>query len=128
MKETSKKILIVEDERPLREALRDILTRSGFLVLEAADGEKGLALALAEHPDITLLDLVMPKMNGTEMLTRLRADDWGKDAAVIVLTNLSADSGELVRNVVSGAPLFFLVKSDWDIHDVVDKVREVLTR
>ena len=128
MKETSKKILIVEDERPLREALRDILTRSGFLVLEAADGEKGLALALAEHPDITLLDLVMPKMNGTEMLTRLRADDWGKDAAVIVLTNLSADSGELVRNVVSGAPLCFLVKSDWDIHDVVDKVREVLTR
>ena len=128
MKDISKKILVVEDERPLREALRDILTDSGYSVLEAVDGEKGLALALAEHPDITLLDLVMPKMNGTDMLTLLRADAWGKDAAVIILTNLSADSGELVRNVVSGAPLFFLVKSDWNIHDVVDKVQEVLAR
>jgi len=128
MKDTLKKVLIVEDERPLREALRDILTNSGFSVLEAGEGEKGLALALTEHPDIILLDLMMPKMNGTEMLKRLRADIWGKDAAVIVLTNLSADSGELVRNVVRGTPLFFLVKSDWNIHDVVDKVQEVLTR
>ena len=67
-----KVVLVIEDDPPLREALYDKLTREGFSVFLAKNGEEGLALALREHPDLVLLDLLMPKMGGIEMARRLR--------------------------------------------------------
>lgn len=123
MKEMGK-ILIIEDESSLRNALRDKFTRDGFEVLEAKNGEEGLDVALREHPDLILLDIVMPKMDGMTMLTQLREDEWGKTARVITLTNLS--DTEKVAEAIEHGSYEYLVKSDWKIEDVVATVRKKL--
>ena len=122
--ENKKKILIVEDEISLLNALRDKLTHENFAVLEAKNGEEGLAVALREHPDLILLDIVMPKMDGMTMLRKLREDLWGKSAKVIILTNLS--DKEKMAEALEQKLHKYLVKSDWKIEDVVAKVREQL--
>lgn len=118
-------ILIVEDEVSLRNALCNKLMREGFNILEAKNGEEGLEVALREKPDLILLDIVMPKMDGMAMLTKLREDQWGKDAKVIMLTNLS-DNDKIAKSLENGA-FEYLVKTDWKLEDVVAKVRERLT-
>lgn len=120
-----KKILIVEDEQDMREALVDKLTREKFYVLEAKNGEEGLEQSFKEHPDLILLDIVMPKMDGMTMMKRLREDKWGENVPIILLTNLSADE-KIMRGIVEDQPIFYLVKSDWKIGDVVEKVKERL--
>ena len=75
-----KKILIVEDEAPLRNAISDILSFEGFTVFQAKNGQEGLDAALLEHPDLILLDLMMPVMDGLTMLEKLRQDQaYGKN-------------------------------------------------
>lgn len=120
----NKIILVAEDEEPLRRVLNDILSFEGYQVIEAVNGEEGLERVLKEHPDLILLDIVMPKMNGLAMLKKLRADDWGKTASVIILTNLS-DNDEVIKAAESeGIPYF--VKTDIKINEVIDKVKEKL--
>lgn len=125
-----KKILIVEDEAPLRNALVDALTHEGLAVSEAVDGKAGLDLALSTKPDLILLDMNMPVMDGMTMLRLLREDQsYGATAAVIVLTNLGMFSDqEITKTVNTTEPLFYLVKSNWSIDAVVKKVHMVLTR
>ena len=84
-----KTILIVEDELPLIKALQIKLVSSSFRIILANNGKVGLSQALTQHPDLILLDLVMPVMDGITMLKKLRHDDWGKKVPVIILTNLS---------------------------------------
>ncbi len=122
--ENDKKILIVEDETPLRNALRDKLIHEGYVVLEAKNGEEGLESALRDHPDLILLDIVMPRMDGMTVLGKLRQDAWGADVKVIILTNLS----EVVKvsEVMARGSFSYLVKSDWKLEEVVIKVKEVL--
>lgn len=119
-----KKILIVEDEIPLLDALKDRLTREGFDILQARDGKQGLELALSEHPDLILLDILLPVMDGITIFKKLHADIWGKDAKVIVLTNLSDNKN--VADAIAMGSHDFLVKSDWKIEDVVKVVRDKL--
>ena len=118
----SKKILVVEDDRVLRKVVVDHLKLDGFAVLEAEDGEAGLSLALAEHPDVTLLDVVMPKMDGMTVLQRIRENEWGKDAKVIMLTNLSEQ--EKISQAAEKGVSDYLVKADWDIESIIQKVKE----
>ena len=117
-------LLIVEDEISLCKVLRDKLTREGFSVLEAKDGKEGLETALVQHPDLILLDIIMPVMDGMTMLTELRKDEWGKNAKVIFLTNLS-EAEKIAESHTKGV-YDYLVKSDWKLSDVVKKVRERL--
>ena len=118
----NKKILIVEDEAPLRNAVTDILTFEGFTVFQAKNGQEGLEIALKERPDLTLLDLMMPIMDGLTMLEKLRQDqDYGKNAAVILLTNIN--DPEKVAKATEAGSYDFLVKSDWNIEDVVRKIK-----
>ncbi|OGL87785.1 hypothetical protein A3I42_04495 [Candidatus Uhrbacteria bacterium RIFCSPLOWO2_02_FULL_49_11] len=124
MQEGKDTILIIEDERPLSQALDDKFTREGFKTLVAKNGEEGLDVALREHPDLILLDIVMPVMDGMTMLKRLREDAWGKDAIVIMLTNLT--DNERVADAITEGSHDYLVKSNWKIEDVVKKVREKL--
>src|SRR3989338_4983904 len=112
-----KKVLIVEDEAPLRNALRDKLTHEGFLTLEAQNGQVGLKTALDEHPDLILLDIMMPVMDGIAMLKELHNDAWGKEAKVIVLTNLSGS--ERVAEAIALGAEDYMVKSDWKLQAVV---------
>ena len=120
----AKKILLVEDETMLLRILVDKFTTEGFTVLTAENGAEGLTVALNNHPDLILLDIVMPVMDGLTMLSRLRKDPWGKDVKVILLTNLS-DPGRVTETTietVSG----FIVKSDWRIEDLVKEVKNKL--
>ncbi len=119
-------ILIVEDEVSMLNALRDKLTHEGFSILEAKNGEEGLATALRDHPDMILLDVIMPVMDGLTMLAKLREDSWGKDAKVIILTNLS--DTEKVSAAMAKGTFDYLVKSDWKLEEVVKKVRERLAQ
>ena len=120
----NKKILVVEDEKPMRRVLVDSLKNEGFFVYEADNGISGLDTAIRERPDLILLDLVMPHMDGIEMLKKLRNDEWGKNAVVIVLTNLS-DTDKIVEATQCGA-FGYLVKTNWKMKEVVKKVKDCL--
>lgn len=127
MTKIEKKILIVEDEASLRGALRDKLSLEGFTALEAKNGEEGLAVALRERPDLILLDIVMPKMDGMTMLKKLRAEnEWGKSAPVIILTNLTSDNEQRNRDITETEPSYYFVKTDWTLEDILTKIRELL--
>lgn len=119
---TRKKILVVEDEQLLLRALCNKLKQEGFHVLEAINGKKGLEKALIDHPDMILLDIVMPVMDGLTMLKGLRKYDWGKAMPVIVLTNLidaAVEEETIDRNVAD-----YLVKADWRLDDIVQKIKD----
>ncbi|MBI2109154.1 MAG: response regulator [Parcubacteria group bacterium] len=116
-----KKILIVDDNKDLRGVLVNALHAENLTVLEAGNGEEGLALALAEHPDMILLDIVMPKMDGVTMLQKLRKDKWGRDAWVTMLTNLT--DAEKVHAAMEEGVYDFLAKSDWALEDLLSKIR-----
>lgn len=118
------KILIVEDESAILRALTKVFTRERFTVLAAADGERGLALALTEHPMLILFDIIMPEMDGLEMLARIRTEggEWGGGVKAIAYTNLSYDEmRERARRLdVSN----FLIKANTGLAEVVKKVKE----
>ena len=120
----AKKILIVEDEASLSGALVDKFTREGFMALSAKNGVEGLRLALNEAPDIILLDIIMPEMDGMTMLEKLRQDPRGQDVPIIILTNLS--DADKVSQAIKNKVYDFLVKSTWSISDVVKAVKQKL--
>jgi DNA-binding response OmpR family regulator len=119
-----KKVLIVDDERDLREALGAMVEAEGFEVLSAKDGAEGLETALKEKPDLILLDIVMPKMDGFEVLDKLREDEWGKKVQVIFLTVL--EDMESVSRAIAQGGHEYLVKTDWALEEVAKKIREKL--
>jgi len=95
MEITEKKLLVIEDEEILRELLRDVLERTGFKVVVAADGKEGLEKIYSEHPDLILLDCQMPKMDGYEVLQNLRKDPMMINKPVIMLTVKSSETDQL---------------------------------
>jgi DNA-binding response OmpR family regulator len=119
------KILIVEDDPQIQQIYEFKLGNSGFMVQTAANGEIGLASAQAFSPDLILLDLRMPVMSGDEMLEKLRAEDWGADMRVIILTNISKD--EAPRNLGFLGVDRYVVKAHHTPSQVVEIVREVLS-
>lgn len=120
-------VLIVEDEASLRNVLRDQLVQDGFSVMEAKNGAAGLKMALDSHPDLILLDLVMPVMDGLTMLKKLRREKWGKTAPVIILTNLVSKNPLVNQYLTQTHHTYFLEKSNIKIDEVVVKVRERLS-
>ena len=122
--EKTKKILIIEDELSLSNVLYNKLKRENFNIFMAKNGKEGLEIALREHPDIILLDIIMPVMDGITVLNELRKNSWGKSAKVIILTNLSDASS--VANVLENNVYDFLVKSDWKLEEVIKKIEEKL--
>ena len=127
--EDIKKVLVVEDDPPVLRALVDKLTREGFAVLQGKNGEEGLAIALAERPDIILLDILMPVMDGSTMMKKLREEnEWGKKVPIILLTNLSTAEIKIVKAVVEADPAYYLVKTNWSMAAVMSKVKETLSK
>lgn len=122
----NKKVLIIDDEEAIQKAISDTLSNQGFAILIGKDGEEGLTIALKEHPDIILLDILMPKMDGMIMLQKLRLDEWGEKVPVIILTNVSPNSNSVIDSVLKNEPAYYLVKSDVKLEGIVDKVKEVL--
>lgn len=127
MEVTGKKMLIVEDDQSMLGVLSDTFSAQGLQVTKAKNGEEGLAVAIKEHPDIILLDILMPKMDGMQMMKKLREDDWGKSVKIIILTNVNADSDAAIKSIVENQPSYYLIKSDVQLEDIVAKVTEVLS-
>ena len=126
MVDTNQKILIVEDEVSMLQVLSDTFSGLGLRVLKAKNGEEALRVAFKEHPEIILLDVLMPKMDGMETMKKLREDQWGKKVKIIILTNVNPDSDMTIKSIVEDQPSYYLIKSDVKLEDIVDKVQEVL--
>ena len=119
-----KTILVVEDDASMLGVLVDNLKAEGFAVLEATNGEDGLNAALKEHPDLILLDIMMPQMNGLTMLEKLRSDDWGRAVPVIILTNFG--DNEKVAEALGDDVSDYFIKSDIKLEEVIAKVKQKL--
>lgn len=125
-KETEKTlVLVVEDDPLLVKMYRTKFTSEGFSVLSADDGMKGLKLALEKQPQAIVLDIMMPKLSGIDMLQRLRADERGKNIVVIVLSNLSSE--EESKRARDLGVKEYLLKANYTPKEVVDKVKQYLT-
>jgi CheY-like chemotaxis protein len=118
------RVLVVEDDRFLRRACEASLRQRGLDVIAAADGEEGLRLARAEHPALILLDLLMPKMSGLEVLRALKGDEATRGIPVLVLSNSSRqqDVDEIMRLGAVG----YLVKADLSLRALGDRVMSLL--
>ena len=123
--DADKKILVVDDERDIRETLGGVLRDEGFTVFEATDGKEALAIALRERPDLVLLDLMMPEMNGVETLEEIRKDSWGRHAKVIFLT--ARDDVASVTDAMEAGGNDYMMKSNWKIENIVSKVKQSVT-
>src|SRR3990167_4462273 len=103
-----KNVLIVEDDKVLRSMYKKLLENHGYSVSVAEDGEEGLLKAVSEKPDLILLDIRMPKMDGLTMMDNLRRNEFGKTVPIIIFTNLDTNEEMLVQ-IVKGMPTFYLV-------------------
>ena len=117
-------ILIVEDEDATRLALKDKLENNGYNILQAPNGLEGFDMAIKNKPDLILLDIVMPVMDGLTMLRNLRKDDWGKKARVIMLTNLSDPEKE--EETSKSGVFGYFVKSNWKLVDLLSTIKLIL--
>jgi DNA-binding response OmpR family regulator len=119
-----KKILIIEDETALQDALQKVFTAEGYEVAQAFDGEEGIAKVLSGKPDIVLLDLVLPKKHGFEVLQEMKKNDATLSTPVIVLTNLE-ESEEVMKAIELGAR-GYLIKANYALKEVLAKVKDIL--
>jgi len=121
MKKGSKKkrVLVVEDELTLNKVLCNALKEKKLEVFKAFDGKEGLEIAMKEKPDLILLDIMMPVMDGMSMLRELRKDDWGKNVFVYILTN--AEPSEELIDEANRSPYVsaYLMKSDYGVQEVI---------
>jgi len=120
--ESKKVILIVEDDPVLLKMYTEKFTFDGFATLNAKDGEEALEVALKEKLDAILLDVMLPRMSGTDFLEKFRANPKGKGVPVVALTNLTEES-EKERAIKLGVKAY-LVKAMQTPEEVVKKVKE----
>ena len=120
MGETARRVLLAEDDRFLRKAAETALKRQGFTVLPVVDGEEALRTARAEAPHLILLDLIMPKMQGFEVLRALKADPATAAIPVIILSNLGQDSD--VKQAMEAGAAGYFVKANLSLQDLVKRV------
>jgi CheY-like chemotaxis protein len=121
---TARRVLIVEDDRFLRRAAEARLRQEGFTVLTAADGEEALRVACKERPDLILLDLIMPKMQGFEVLRALKMIEATANIPIVILSNLSQES-DRNRCLQAGAA-GYLVKANLSLQELVRAVESTL--
>ncbi len=122
--ESSKKILLVEDEPILSNLLRQRLEKDGFRVVIARDGSEAVKILKQEKPDLVLLDIILPKMSGFEVMEAMKSDPTLQAAPVVVVSNLGQDS-DVERGQSLGAIGYF-VKAQLSMEDLVAKIKEFL--
>ena len=118
------KILIIEDDAVLQKSLNEYLSSEGFDTLCAADGETGLQKAIAEKPDLILLDIILPKKDGYEVLQEVKANPETLNIPVVLLTNL--DGVADVEKALELGATTYLVKADYKLEEVTEKIKEIL--
>jgi len=119
-----KKILFIEDEPALQESFKSAFARKGYELMQAMDGDDGLARMRVDKPDMVLLDLILPKKHGFEVLQEMKNDAVLKELPVIVLTNL--ENSEDVEKALELGATTYLVKANYSLEEIVQKVEEAL--
>ena len=120
------KILAAEDDKLISNSLCDALKQAGFEPTPAYDGEEAVAKAKEILPDLVLLDIMMPKLDGISVLWELKADPNTAKIPVVVLTNIG--DVETISKIVEAGAVDYLLKSDQSVDDIIQKVRDVLAR
>lgn len=120
----NKKILIVEDEKDLRFFISTALKEAGFEILEAFDAEEALEILKKETPDLILLDILLPRMNGFEFLTTIKKDSKLEKIPVIILSNLGQKE-EIEEGLRRGA-VDYLIKANFTLDKIVEKIKNFL--
>lgn len=120
-----KKLLLVEDDVVLLEMYKDKFVHEGFDVQTANDGQEGIDKMRTFNPDIVLLDLLMPKVSGFDVLETVKKDPTLSKIPILVLTNILADAEDLVKN---WGVRYFLLKADNTPESILDKVKLILAR
>lgn len=123
---SSAKVLIVDDDMTLRELYEERMKQEGYVIVSASDGEEAIEKAVKEHPDIILLDVMMPKINGIDVMKMLREKDETKVIPIIILTALVQEIGKIKDMMKPGDG--YLVKSEIMPKDVVTKVEDSLAK
>lgn len=118
-------ILLIEDDESLVATYKAKFEEEGFTLSFEKDGEEGLKNALAHHPDIILLDLKIPKIDGMTVMKKLREDKWGVKVPIIIITNFDIND-DRIPEVVANNPAYYLLKATTTLEEIVDRVREVL--
>lgn len=117
-----KSVLIIDDDAEVLHALSTALSDAGFLVVTASDGARGIEEALREKPDLILLDVRMPDMDGHETLKRLRTDRWGRTAHVVFLTNM--DDADNISQGFDLSADDYVIKTQESLASIVQKVKQ----
>jgi len=120
----AKTVLLIDDEADVISALSEKFKKEGLKPLEAKNGEEGLRSALENHPDLIVLDIMMPKMDGISMLRELKKDAWGARVPVMLLTNVG-ENDKLATALELGI-VSYLIKSEVKLADIVKKTRVIL--
>jgi len=120
----AKKILVVEDDKFLRELISQKLATEGYDVIEAVDGDKGIEKIRTEKPDMVLLDLIIPGIDGFEVLAKMKADPGTANIAVIVLSNLG-QKDDIEKGLEMGAN-DYLIKAHFTPGEIVEKIQQIL--
>ena len=120
----SRKILIIEDDKFLRELMVRKLVNDGYEVIEATNGEEGVRTAKAEKPDLILLDLILPGIDGFESLTRIRKDQETANIPVIILSNLGQKE-DIEKGLKLGAT-DYLIKAHFAPGEIAEKIASIL--
>ena len=118
------KILLAEDDLQLIDMYKKKFDLEGFDILLAEDGEKALAVLKEEKPDIVLLDIMMPKVNGIEVLKNIRENPETKDLLVVILTNLGNES--TAEEIYKYGATDYIVKADMTPREVANRVKELI--
>jgi len=121
---TTKKIVLADDEQFIAIAYKDGLERAGYEVVVAHDGNEALEIIRSTLPDLILLDLIMPKMNGFEVLKTIKADPTLSAIPIMVLTNLSQNNDETEARGYGVQD--FIVKADISLKDLLSRIEHVL--
>jgi len=124
MNNNSPLIAIIEDDQPLLDMYKTKFESEGFRVIYASNGIEGLKLLEFNRPELILLDIMMPEMDGTEMLEKLRQTEWGRSAKVFIMTNVSQD--EIPQKVNELGVRAFIVKAHSTPTQVIEMVRKEL--
>lgn len=119
-----KKLVIVEDDVVLQKALQDFLEAENFEVSCALDGEEGVTKILEVKPDLILLDIILPKKDGYEVIKEIRADEQTKEIPIVLLTNLGS-LNDVEKALELGATTY-LVKADYKLEEVSAKIKDIL--
>lgn len=121
----AKVILFIEDESALHKTFGEISKKEGYEMVSALDGEEGLRLAKIKKPDLILLDLILPKIHGFDVLKQLKEDPETKRIPVIVLTNLE-EITDIEKSIELGATTY-LVKAHYTLREVAEKIKKALS-